>query len=261
MRKSILSVIVCLFMLTCVGCEKNNYEKVPATDITMKAISQNDKNNSIVFNLEIPEDWTASSDEKYQMFAYNENKINNFEDQVTDWDSVLNEDILPLRIQVQNYYKIDGIDENEKDDLQAAYHELFNGNSNKYREYINKSAGVSIERVEYNKYLKAHEGETEEQIRYGFLDMIGMLTDNPNSENSQEKNYLTDFDCKYFKGKHGTIAQVKYSFEYDGKTYSGVYCIREDIPYMVLGGFDDSVELSSGDIALQAAYSLEITEN
>ena len=27
MRKSILSVIVCLFMLTCVGCEKNNYEK------------------------------------------------------------------------------------------------------------------------------------------------------------------------------------------------------------------------------------------
>ena len=37
-----------------------------------------------------------------------------------------------------------------------------------------------------------------------------------------------------------------------------MYYIREDIPYQVWGGFDETVALSSGDVALYVADSLEI---
>lgn len=38
-------------------------------------------------------------------------------------------------------------------------------------------------------------------------------------------------------------------------------CIREDIPYMVSGCFDSNLEISSGDVALWTANSLEADEN
>ena len=83
---------------------------------------------------------------------------------------------------------------------------------------------------------------------------------NPDSSASDEE-YLFDYECKYYSGKHGKIAAIKYSYNYGGKPRRFIECHREDIPYMVSGAFDDSLELSSGDIVLWVADSLKASEH
>lgn len=46
-----------------------------------------------------------------------------------------------------------------------------------------------------------------------------------------------------------------------GEKYLMIDCIREDIPYMVSDCFDSNLKISSGDVALWTANSLEADEN
>ena len=56
-------------------------------------------------------------------------------------------------------------------------------------------------------------------------------------------------------------AEVQYFYTYGGKKNHIIQCYLEDIPYLVTGAFDDSVDLSSGKIALWVADSLKVTEH
>lgn len=69
------------------------------------------------------------------------------------------------------------------------------------------------------------------------------------------------FQFQYYKGTYGTIAEVQYTYTYQGEPFHEIRCYREDIPYMVAGAFKDTNELSSGDIVPWVADSLKVTEH
>lgn len=73
--------------------------------------------------------------------------------------------------------------------------------------------------------------------------------------------YISEYDCQIHSGNTGKIAAVKYTVDIQGEKHLMIDCIREDIPYMVSGCFDSNLEISSGDVALWTANSLEADEN
>ncbi|WP_411676903.1 hypothetical protein [Caproicibacter sp.] len=70
----------------------------------------------------------------------------------------------------------------------------------------------------------------------------------------------SDFQFKVYKGTHGRIAEVKYTYEYQEKISNYVYCFREDIPYFAVGGLNSSNKLSSGDVLPWVMDSLQVIE-
>lgn len=69
----------------------------------------------------------------------------------------------------------------------------------------------------------------------------------------------SNFQFKVYKGTHGRIAEVKYTEEYQGKTWNYVYCFREDIPYFASGGLNSANKLSSGEVLLWVMDSLQVS--
>jgi len=98
----------------------------------------------------------------------------------------------------------------------------------------------------------------EEHMKQSFANAASMLS----SDSSNKVNPPTvDFNYQHYDGTHGKITEVQYSYTYEGKKRHIIQCYREDIPYLVTGAFDDSVDLSSGKIALWVADSLKVTEH
>jgi len=69
----------------------------------------------------------------------------------------------------------------------------------------------------------------------------------------------SNFLFKVYKGTHGRIAEVKYTYDYKGKTWNYIYCFREDIPYYATGGFNSSNKFSSGEVVPWVADSLQVS--
>lgn len=73
---------------------------------------------------------------------------------------------------------------------------------------------------------------------------------------------LSEYQCMYYDGKNGKIAQVQFSYIVGDNTVTEIRCFRDDIPhYMVAGMINDNLELSSGEIALWVMDSLKISEH
>lgn len=137
------------------------------------------------------------------------------------------EDFLPYTVSIGNYY-YSAIAISEKD--KQMYKDLFAGKTSAY----------------------------EEHMRQSFANAASIL----NSNSSGQANVPSvDFKYEHYEGTYGKITEVQYSYVYDGKKTHIVQCFREDIPYLVTGALDDSVELSSGKIALWVANSLKVTEH
>jgi uncharacterized protein YbjQ (UPF0145 family) len=98
----------------------------------------------------------------------------------------------------------------------------------------------------------------EEHMKQSFADAASMLS----SDSSGQAN-VPNVDVKYqhYDGTYGKITEVQYSYTYEGKKHHIIQCYREDIPSLVTGAFDESVDLSSGKIALWVADSLKVTEH
>lgn len=68
-----------------------------------------------------------------------------------------------------------------------------------------------------------------------------------------------------YKGRYGKIAAAEYTVTYPEKygiaPQHVIRCYREDIDYMTTGVFHENEELSSGDVALWAANTLQVTEH
>lgn len=69
------------------------------------------------------------------------------------------------------------------------------------------------------------------------------------------------YEYAYYSGTKGKIVEVKGTYTWNDTTYAIVEYYREDIPCVVFGSFGDSKGLSSGDIALWVADSLEVEEH
>ena len=69
------------------------------------------------------------------------------------------------------------------------------------------------------------------------------------------------YEYAYYNGTKGKIVEVKGTYTWNDTTYTIVEYYREDIPCVVFGSFGDSKGLSSGDIALWVADSLEVEEH
>lgn len=73
------------------------------------------------------------------------------------------------------------------------------------------------------------------------------------------------FTFRLYNGRYGRIAAVEYTVTYPGKYEMApqhiIRCYRQDIDYMTTGMFHEGEELSSGDIALWAANTLQVTEH
>lgn len=137
------------------------------------------------------------------------------------------EDELPFKVGVSNYY-YPGLALSEKD--KEIYKNLFAGKTSAYEEHIKQS----------------------------FANAAGMLSAESSSTVRSPK---VDFKYQHYNGTHGKITEVQYSYVYNDKETHIIQCYREDIPYLVTGAFDDSVDLSSGKIALWVADSLKVTEH
>ena len=69
------------------------------------------------------------------------------------------------------------------------------------------------------------------------------------------------YEYAYYSGTKGKIVEVKGTYTWNDTTYAIVEYYREDIPCVVFGSFGDCKGLSSGDIALWVADSLEVEEH
>lgn len=108
----------------------------------------------------------------------------------------------------------------------------------------NYSDGKSSEDIQQHKDL--FEGKTEEYkntIIKHFQEVGGNAS---------------DFQFKVYQGTRGRIAEMRYTEEYQGKTWNYIYCFREDIPYYAVGGFDRSKKFSSGEVIPWVADSLQV---
>lgn len=76
------------------------------------------------------------------------------------------------------------------------------------------------------------------------------------------KVQLTNFQCSYYQGRSGTLVLVQVTTTNGTSSATEVRCFREDIPqYMVMGLYNDQLELSSGEIARYVMDSLQVEEH
>ena len=87
------------------------------------------------------------------------------------------------------------------------------------------------------------------------LDYLNLLTLGDPENPPDRVHWVTN---TLYQGEHGLIAALEFEYEFMGKTYHEIHCYRQDMLCTVMGGFDDNLELSSGDFALQTADSLTV---
>lgn len=134
-------------------------------------------------------------------------------------------DALPYSVLIdQRYYHDHSM---TKEEQKIMFEELFAGDPEAYEEHLQTEFSVSL------------------FARYEVID----------------PPEYTGFTYKKYQGENGPITEVCYSETHEGKTIRVIRCYREDIPYMVTGVFDESLELSSGDLVPWVASSLKVTEH
>lgn len=133
---------------------------------------------------------------------------------------------LPYRVDISNYYYsyfLSG--KTIPDEIKQMYLDLFSGNPDSYQAKLNEPPS----------YLS--------------------------DQRSDEYDSITDFQYKLYQGKNGKIAEIQYQYKIQGKEYHTIECYCENPTYKVSGTFDESLKLSSGDLALWVADSLKVDEH
>lgn len=240
---SLFIVVISLFTLCFSGCgtEIKN-ESIPQCDIPMQMVTQSTKTGYVDFVFQLPKDWQTEALPNFSVRAYqsesNEINFTNFAAKRA------------YTITIDNYYKPDYFVLKFDSNLKQLYADLFSGNTDIYRNHLNEHVAFANECLEADKTYQMQEANTTEQS-----DLSQEAVSN------SDENYITDFDCRFLQGDNSKIAVVTFTYMYDNEFYHAINCIREDIPYMVSGDFNDMLEVSAGDIALAVANSLQVTEH
>lgn len=248
--KKIFAVTMSIVLLmSVVGCTKNQASSIPKSTIPMKTVTQKSKNDYVSFEFELPKTWETFTNN--YLCAGGFDKVNLKEDVETE------EETLPYTLTIENYHYSQGTWMELPEEAKQAYKDLFAGNSEPYKKYLNLY-------VEYIIYKDSYSGAGSPwESPSGILDYFDLFqpTENVSKESASNKKYIKDFKYKRYDGKYGKITEVQYSYDMNRKTHQAINCIREDIPYMTSGVFDSTLDVSSGDIALWVADSLKVTEH
>ena len=254
MKKTAAFIILILILVIGItGCGKNQSQEISDSTIPMQSVTQSfSADNSIQISFDIPLGWHAESGRDYYICAYEGETLPTSPNENGFAES------LPNVVEITNYNYLDGYKSSElTDKIKTVYKELAEGKPENYKKYLNESIGADIIYAE----LKKSQSEQSQEYPNSVAGIFGVLSDEPATDNNDNNtiDYLTEFSCTYVDGDFDRIAVVKYAFEYNERIYKGIYCVLKDVPYMVWGCFDDPVELSSGDIALQVANSISIS--
>ena len=227
-----------ILSLSLAGCQASGRKKVGEPPVPMKTVSQNSREDYATFEFELPEGW-ISAQQSYLAVA-------GCPADAVDKKFETSEEVLPFMLNIRNYY-YSGMALSEEDKLM--YQNLFSGKTGSFEEHVNRSLSRS-----------ADLGSTPSTAK-GFLDLL--LPSGAGSSQSSGKASAPQrkFQYQYYDGTSGKITEVRYSYSFNGRTYQMIQCYREDIPYLITGAFDDSLDLSSGEIVLWAADSLKVTEH
>lgn len=124
---------------------------------------------------------------------------------------------------------------------QEFLNDLFSGNLDGLEEYIEQSI--------------LNSEETAKSL-YQYL-----YPDNSLSQNTSMETKLNWIQCKVYQRQYGKLVTLEYDYLLLGQKCHALYCYREDIPYVIMAGYNDQLEVSTGDFATQTADSLSVKED
>ena len=270
-RKSITVLLLASFFASfLLGCGRNTetdsvaeMKTISEPPVAMKEVTQENYDGTITFRLKVPKNWmcapntdggvNAISEESYEKLLDEAEQNQENGDTVKKYSSLTYEWEKEAAAILDNLY-LSAIctwlgkseEENKKVDL------LFQGNTDAFEESLIESL------IQYQKLQnKLEDMDPGSQWNPSEIaDSIPEVT--PEEKAAFPKPSYT---YTYYTGAKGKIVEVKGTYTWNDTTYTIVEYYREDIPYVVYGAFSDTEELSSGDIALWIADSLETEEH
>lgn len=249
MKYKILALMIVVgLMFSLFGCQ--NYNSIIKPDVTMKTVTQNSQIDLVTFTFDSPDNWTSVAVDKNSIICRSPSS-----DESEEYKNYIS----PKYVIISKYITNDILP--VSDEYKQSYEDLFNNNHDGIEKIINDS----IEYINISKYL---EGCPDQQFDsdYSIMDYFDILADPDNFSDYQipdslrNKIWASDFEYTVYQGKNSKIIAVEYSYVIDNKTHKGINCYRDD-NYSVCGAFDDSSNLSSGDVALWIASTLEVSEH
>lgn len=234
-RKKQLSItlLVLTILLLLTGCQAQK-SIIGDPPVSMKTVTQNSNEGLATFEFLLPKGWISGPKYNLAVLACPENAV--YKKFKTE------QNYLPYTITISNYY-YPGLAISEED--KQMYRYLFAGKTSAYEEFMNN-------RSNFNGKMN-----TPSSLK----DYFNLLLPDDGKSSSVTNKSRIKFQYQHYDGTYGEITEVQYSYVYNGKKTHIIQCYREDIPYSVIGAFDDSVDLSSGKIVLWVANSLKVTEH
>ena len=216
--------MLCLVLTLCItGCGDKKESDVPQPNMAMKTVTQNSNEDYVTFEFQLPEDWICVPNYQYELAV-----VAGPESAAGKTLGIMEQ--LPYKVDIGNYYySYYSTGTPIPEDIKKMYDDLLSESPETYKAYINRPPYT--------------------------------LNGDENSSPPYGNDYITDFQYQLHNGKNGKIAEVQYKLKLDNTQYHVIECYCEKLPYRVSGTFDNSLELSSGEVALWVADSLEITEH
>lgn len=238
-----LFAVIGVFLVCFSGCNtKPKAETIPPCDIPMQTVTQSSKGELITLEYVLPQGWEFVSKGYFSTLNFEPETYDNIPATAEE-----DEELLPYVLIIDSYkypgMSLASVKEESEQDTEQIYKDLFSGITDGYKEKLENDIKY-INEVTFYKHNYEKNGDLA--ILQDFI---------------PQEQYIKDYSVQYYNGTNGKIAVVKYTYEYNSILYQAVDCIRDDITYVVRGGFDNSLSLSSGDIALWVADSLKVTEN
>ena len=274
MRKKRISIFLCLslFLSFLWGCSQNTVTETDSTaglkpigepPVSMKEVTQENYDGTITFRLKVPKDWmcmpntdggvNAISEESYEKL------LNEAEQNQENGDTLKNYSSLTYEWEKEAAAILDNLDLSaictwlgKSEEVNGKVDQLFQGNTDVFEE-------SRIEfLIQYQKLQNKLE-DMDPDSQWNPSDIVDSIPEVTPEEKAAFPK--PTYEYAYYSGTKGKIVEVKGTYTWNDTTYAIVEYYREDIPCVVFGSFGDSKGLSSGDIALWVADSLEVEEH
>ena len=271
MKKSIAVFFFASFFASFLWSCGQNSETVSAVElkpmgdppVAMKEITQDDSYGDITFRLKVPKNWmclpntdggvNAISEESYEKLLdeakqnqENGDTVKKYSSLTYEWEKEAAAILDNLDLSAICTWLGKSEEVNEKVDL------LFQGNTDAFEESRIESL------IQYQKLQNKLE-DMDPDSQWNPSDIADSIPEVTPEEKAAFPK--PTYEYAYYNGTKGKIVEVKGTYTWNDTTYTIVEYYREDIPYAVFGAFGDTEELSSGDIALWIADSLETEEH
>ena len=260
MKKKLLSFIfaICIMASVC-GCQ--NINTISKPNIEMKTTTQNSQSDLVTFTLDTPDNW--------EVFPLNGNSLICQKPSSSQYN--LNSNfITPNYFTSPNFLIITNYSEPGimpiTEEYAQAYKDMLNGKYDSLEKIISENIMYMNETKLLENFPDKNFDSSDFDSPESIIKFFDILTETPSMpdytypETWNKNEWASDFKYTIYNGNKSKIIAVEYSyFNIDdiNKKYKAITCYRDD-NYSVSGAFDDTVEVSSGDIALWIANTLNI---